>query len=120
MPESRSGRAHIAEPVQAPDPAIPEWRQRRPVTLLADMVAGARTIRVSQREPDGTRPSPYARAYEAQGSVVTLNRAQGMTAARWVIRTYPEVVWSVAHDHDLATGVLRPTAGAYTVTDRRR
>ncbi|MGW5200778.1 hypothetical protein [Streptomyces spiralis] len=116
MPESRNGRAHTA---QAPDPASGS-PQRRLATLLADMAPGARTIRVSQREPDRTWPSPYARAFDVQGSPVALNRAQGRTVARWVMRTHPEANWSDAYDLDLATGALRPAAEAHAVADRRR
>ncbi|MEU6017761.1 hypothetical protein ABZ826_28070 [Streptomyces sp. NPDC047515] len=119
MPESRNGRAHTARPVQVTDPATGS-RQRRLATLLADMVPSARTIRVSQREPERTWPSPHARAYDEQGSLVALNRAQGLTAARWVMRTHPEVNWNEAHDLDLATGVLRPATQAYTIADGRR
>ncbi|MGW3493123.1 hypothetical protein [Streptomyces sp. NPDC001020] len=119
MPESRNGRARTAQPVKALDPATGS-RQRRLATLLADMVPSARTIRVSQREPDRTWPSPYARAYNAQGRVVALNRAQGLTAARWVMRAHPWANWSEAHDLDLATGVLRPAAETHAVADGRR
>ncbi|WP_405852487.1 hypothetical protein OG361_07120 [Streptomyces sp. NBC_00090] len=119
MPESRNGRAHPARSAQAPDPATSD-RRRRLATLLADIVPGARTIRVSQREPGRTWPSPHARAYDVRGSVVALNRTQGLTAARWVMRTHPEANWSEAYDLDLATGVLRPAAGAYAIADGRR
>ncbi|MGW7523009.1 hypothetical protein [Streptomyces sp. NPDC054783] len=122
MPESRNGRAHTAQAVRVLDPAIGS-RQRRLAALLADMVPGARTIRVSQREPDRTWPSPYARAYDAQGSLVALNRAKGLTAARWVMRAHPEVNWietSGTYDLDLATGVLRRAVEAYAVADGRR
>ncbi|MET9374891.1 hypothetical protein ABZX98_12175 [Streptomyces sp. NPDC002992] len=115
MPESRSGRAHTV-----PHAQVPSTRQRRLATLLADRVPGARTIRVSQSEPGRTWPSSYARAYDAQGSLVALNRAQGLTAARWVMRTHPEANWNEAYDLDLATGVLRPAAEAYAVADGRR
>ncbi|MFF8868189.1 hypothetical protein ACF08B_39855 [Streptomyces sp. NPDC015139] len=119
MPESQSGRAHTARPVRVLAPAIGP-RRRRLAALLADMVSGARTIRVSQREPDRTWPSPYARAYDVRGSLVALNRAQGRTAARWVMRVHPEVNWNEAYELDLATGVLRPAAEAYAVVDGRR
>ncbi|MEV0962834.1 hypothetical protein AB0J25_09595 [Streptomyces sp. NPDC049910] len=119
MPESRNGRAQTARPVQVADPATGS-RRRRLATLLADMVPGARTIRVSQREPERTWPSPHARAYDEQGSPVALNRAQGLTAARWVMRTHHEVNWNEADDLDLATGVLRPAAEVYAVADGRR
>ncbi|WP_257134323.1 hypothetical protein [Streptomyces sp. st77] len=119
MPESRYGRAHTALPVQAPDHATSD-RRRRLAALLADIVPGARIIRVSQREPGRTWPSPHARAYDAQGSLVALNRARGLTAARWVMRTHPEANWSEAYDLDLATGVLRPAVEAYAIADGRR
>ncbi|WJY50108.1 hypothetical protein QRN89_09920 [Streptomyces chengbuensis] len=119
MPESRNGRAHTAQPVQVTDPANGS-RRRRLATLLADMVPGARTIRVSQREPERTWPSPHTRAYDEQGRPVALNRAQGLTAARWVMRTHPDVNWNEAYDLDLTNGVLRPAAEAYAVADGRR
>ncbi|MCN9240713.1 hypothetical protein NGF19_07865 [Streptomyces sp. RY43-2] len=119
MPESGNGSAYTAKPVQALDPATGS-RQRRLATRLADMVPSARTIRVSQHEPDRTWPSPYARAYNAQGRVVALNRAQGLTAARWVMRVHAWANWSEAHDLDLATGVLRPAVEAHAAADGRR
>ncbi|MBC2902172.1 hypothetical protein H4N64_11225 [Streptomyces sp. PSKA01] len=82
--------------------------------LLADMVPGARTIRVSQRDPGHIWPSPYTRAYGAQGQLIRLNRARCLTVARWVIRAHPELSWDGAYDLDLTTGVLRPAAEAYT------
>ncbi|MFF9072754.1 hypothetical protein ACF1A9_10645 [Streptomyces sp. NPDC014872] len=119
MPESRGERAYTAQLAQAPDP-VTGSRWCRLATLLADMVPGARTIRVSQREPERTWPSPHARAYDEQGRPVALNRAQGLTAARWVMRTHPEVNWNEAYDLDLTNGVLRPAAEAYAVADGRR
>ncbi|MEV3853134.1 hypothetical protein AB0J38_02285 [Streptomyces sp. NPDC050095] len=88
-------------------------RQLRLAALLADMVPAARTIRVSQREPERTWPSPYARAYDAHGRLIPLNRAQCLTAARWVMRTHSEANWDEAHDLDLTTGTLRHAAEAY-------
>ncbi|GAA2273384.1 hypothetical protein GCM10010368_48470 [Streptomyces roseiscleroticus] len=119
MPEFRSGRAYTARPVQAVVPAA-AVRQCRLAASLADMVPGARTIRVSQRQPDRTWPSPYARAYDARGAAIALNRARALTAARWVMRAHPEVNWNRAHDLDLATGVLRPAIEAYAAADGRR
>ncbi|MEV1026636.1 hypothetical protein [Streptomyces sp. NPDC050264] len=82
------------------------------------MVPGARTIRVSQREPGQTWPSPYARAYDRCGQLITISRAQGRTAARWIIRTHPEADWSRAHDLDLTTGSLHVArAAAFTVAE---
>ncbi|KMS74408.1 hypothetical protein ACM01_14040 [Streptomyces viridochromogenes] len=88
--------------------------------LLADMVPGARIVRVSQHQPSQTWPSPYSRAYDEQGHLIPLNRAQRVTAARWVIRAYPEANWDEAHDLDLTTGALRPVVEARPVVDGGR
>ncbi|WP_262371491.1 hypothetical protein [Streptomyces sp. WAC01526] len=115
MPKSRGGRAPAVQSAKAVE-LTAETRQHRLAALIADMVPGARALRVSQREPGRSWPSPYARAYDAQGQHVALNRAQGMTAARWVIRAHPEVIWDEAYDLDLTTGALRPAADAYAAT----
>ncbi|MGY1435443.1 MULTISPECIES: hypothetical protein [Streptomyces] len=85
--------------------------------LLADMIPRACVIRVSQREPDRCWPSPYARAYDERGRLLILNRAQRLTAARWVIRASPELDWDEPHDLDLVSGTLRPTAVGYAAVD---
>ncbi|MFJ8107963.1 hypothetical protein [Streptomyces sp. NPDC096132] len=95
-------------------------RQDRLAALLADMVPGARIIRVSQHQPSQTWPSPYTRAYDERGQPIPLNRTQRGAAARWVIRTFPEANWDEAHDLDLATGILRPTVGACASSDGSR
>lgn len=119
MPATRSGRALAAQPAKAVDPAD-GIRQHRLAHLLSDMVPGARTIRVSQHQPSQTWPSPYSRAYDERGRPVPLNRTKGVAAARWVIRTFPEVNWDEAHDLDLATGTLCPTAGSGAPSDGGR
>ncbi|MEW1660770.1 hypothetical protein [Streptomyces sp. NPDC093707] len=106
MPESPGGRVLVVEPS-----AVVETigtRQRRLAALLADMVPGARTIRVSQRQPGQKWPSPYAHAYDARGRLIALNRAQRTTVARWVIRAHPDMTRDETYDLDLATGTLRP------------
>ncbi|MGP3948498.1 hypothetical protein [Streptomyces sp. 7N604] len=115
MPESRSGRALAAQPAKAVEPTG-GTRQHRLATLLAGMVPGARTIRVSQREPGQTWPSPYSRAYDEHGQLMAVNLAQGITAARWVIRAHPEVTGDEAYDLDLTTAALRPAIEAYATT----
>ncbi|WP_241779607.1 hypothetical protein [Streptomyces natalensis] len=110
MPKSRSGRALVASQAEADEPTA-DTRRRRLVTLLADMVPGACTVRVSQQQPGQNWPSPYARAYDAQGQLMALNRAQRVTVARWVIRAHPYVPWDETYDLDLATGALRATGG---------
>ncbi|GFE17917.1 hypothetical protein Sgleb_59640 [Streptomyces glebosus] len=114
MPKFRGGRAPAVQSAKAVEPTAGTHRHRL-AALIADMIPGARTLRVSQREPGRSWPSPYARAYDAQGQLIALNRPQGMTAARWVIRAHPDVTWEEAYDLDLATGTLRP-AGAYAAT----
>ena len=110
MPESWAGRALDAQPAKTVGPTAGP-RQRRLTVLLADMVPGAHTIRVSRHQPSQTWPSPYTRAYDEQGHLIPLNRAQRVTA-RWVIRAYPEADWDEAHDLDLTTGTLRPAVEA--------
>ncbi|MCX5250701.1 hypothetical protein OG895_36830 [Streptomyces sp. NBC_00201] len=110
MPDSWAGRALDAQPAETIDPTAGTRRHRLAV-LLADMVPGARTVRVSQHQPSQTWPSPYTRAYDEQGNLIPLNLAQRVTA-RWVIRAYPEADWDEAHDLDLTTGTLRPAVEA--------
>ncbi|MGW2702343.1 hypothetical protein [Streptomyces sp. NPDC001340] len=112
MPEPWAGRALAAHPAKAVQQAAGARRHRLAV-LLADMVPGARVVRVSQRAPGQTWPSPYTCAYDEQGRPIALNRAQALAAARWLIRAVPDVNWDEAYDLDLATGVLRPAAQAY-------
>ncbi|MFF3689972.1 hypothetical protein [Streptomyces sp. NPDC002187] len=108
MPTPQSERAVSAQYDESAD-----VRRQRMARLLADMVPGATVIRVSQREPSQTWPSPYARAYDEHGHRMETNRAQGLIAARWIMRSYPGVSWDEAHDLDLTTGVLKPAAQAY-------
>lgn len=108
MPTPQSERAVSAQYDESAD-----IRRQPMARLLADMVPGAIVIRVSQREPSQTWPSPYARAYDEHGRGMDINRAQGLIASRWIIRSYPGVSWDEAHDFDLTTGVLKPAAQAY-------
>jgi hypothetical protein len=78
--------------------------------LVADMVPGAVRLRVSLSHPQATWPHPYCRAHTATGETVPLSRTAARTLARWVIRSHPDVDWAIAHDLDLATGVLAPSA----------
>lgn len=118
MPDFSGGRA--TAPTSENDTAAAGSRQQRLAELLADMVPGARTIRVSRHEPDRSWPSPYARAYDERGRLLTLNRVQRLTAARWVIRVSPELDWDEPHDLHLASGILRPAAEGYAVVDGGR
>ncbi|MFE3774539.1 hypothetical protein [Streptomyces sp. NPDC059122] len=118
MPKSRDGRA--LAPRFAESAKAISTHQHRLATLLADMVPGARALRVSQRHPGLSWPSPYSRAYDTEGHPIPLTRPQRVTAARWVIRAHPEVNWDEAHDFDLVNGAMRPAADAYTVPDGGR
>ncbi|MFF2503524.1 hypothetical protein ACFVTY_09130 [Streptomyces sp. NPDC058067] len=110
MPETRSERASVA---QLP-PAT--TRHLRLVVLLAEMLPEARIIRVSQREPGQTWPSPYARAYDAQGHLVPLKRAQSLTVARWVMRACSGANWNEGYALDLATGIVRMSTESRVAT----
>ncbi|MFI1953141.1 transcriptional regulator [Streptomyces xinghaiensis] len=102
MPEHRSGSRSVTEP---------DDRHRRLADLLADMVPGAATFRVTLLDPTTAWPQPHARAYGTAGGPINLNRTQAVTAARWIIRTHPEVVvWGEAYVFDIATARLHPAA----------
>ncbi|MFE0765328.1 hypothetical protein [Streptomyces smyrnaeus] len=116
MPDYARGRASAVLPAE---PSCSATGQQRLAELLVDMVPGARTIRVSQLQPDQTWPSLYARAYDAQGESLPLTRTLRLTAARWVMRAHPQLDWAEPHDLDLASGELRPTAEKHTVDSGR-
>ncbi|MFI0942802.1 transcriptional regulator [Streptomyces sp. NPDC021020] len=100
-------------------PACPErGRARRLAAQLADMIPGAATIRVSLTEPGSVWPQPYTVAKDALGHRLELNRTTSSTAARWVMRVWPEEDWSEPHTLDLATAEL--TAGARSAAERGR
>lgn len=113
MSDKAPGRASNALPAEN---TCAGNHQQRLAGLLADMVPGACTVRVSQHQPDRTWPSPYARAYDAQGHLLPLTRTLRMTTARWIMRAFPGLDWDEPHDLDLATGQLRPTAERRAVT----
>lgn len=98
MPEHRSGSRSVAEP---------DDRHRRLADLLADMIPGAAIFRVTLHDPTQAWPHPHARAYDTEGKPIPLNRTLVITAARWIIRTYPEVPWGDVYDFDLGTARLR-------------
>lgn len=103
MPAHESG--HLTENGDA-------VRHRRLADLLADMVPGAATFRVTLHGPSMAWPHPHARAYDPAGEQLTLNRIQAVTVARWIIRTHPEVVWGDTYDFDLAAARLQRAAMA--------
>jgi hypothetical protein len=95
-------------------PACPETpksdRAHRLAAQLADMIPGAATIRVSLNEPGAVWPHPYTVARDAEGRRLELSRTASNTAARWVMRVWPDVDWSEPHTLDLATATLAPAA----------
>jgi hypothetical protein len=119
MPAHHSGRARIPLPAATPATALSD-RSQRLARAVAAMIPGAATARVSQRDPGKTWPSPHLRAYDTHGHQLPVTRAKALTAARWIIRAHPTVDWTgEAHDLDLATGTLRPAAGAYATAGGR-
>ncbi|MFZ3572263.1 hypothetical protein ACOKM5_35635 [Streptomyces sp. BH097] len=81
-------------------------RRLRLARLLAEMIPGARTLRVTLRGPARTWPSPHASAYDDSGRRLPLTPSQARTAARWIIRACPEVDWRQERDLDLRAGRL--------------
>ncbi|UUN25430.1 transcriptional regulator [Streptomyces sp. FIT100] len=87
----------------------PDDRCRRLATALTDLVPEAARIRVTQQAPTESWPHPHARAYDSDGCLIELKRAQVYTVARWIMRAHPEALWKEAHDFDLASAELTPT-----------
>ncbi|HCA84135.1 MAG TPA: transcriptional regulator [Streptomyces sp.] len=98
MPEHRSGSQSL---IEAGD------RHRLLASVLTDMVPAAATFRVTLQDPSNIWPHPHARAYGVEGNPIRLNRIQAITAARWIIRTHPEVAWGDVYDFDLSEARIR-------------
>ncbi|MDX6352862.1 MAG: hypothetical protein QOF84_7652 [Streptomyces sp.] len=105
MPEHPGGSTNSAEVSD---------QQRRLAGLLADMVPGAAFFRVTLLAPGRSWPQPHARAFDADGAPLSLTRTLAVTAARWIIRTHPEIADGEAYAFDVATArLIRATlAGA--------
>ncbi|MFD7737704.1 hypothetical protein [Streptomyces sp. MJM8645] len=84
--------------------------QQRLGVQLADIIPGAVTICVSLADPSRQWPHPYTVAVDEYGEQLALSRNTTKTAARWVLRTWPEADWTRPHTLDLATGRLAVTA----------
>lgn len=119
MPEHRPGRTrtasapeHIAEPAGA--------GRHRLARLLAEMVPGARTLRITLREPARNWPSAHASAYDARGHRILLNRPRARTEARWITRACPEADSGQDNVLDLTTGKLLRAAGPRLVASGDR
>ncbi|SHL18268.1 transcriptional regulator [Actinacidiphila paucisporea] len=81
-------------------------RRQRLATLLADMIPGAATLRVSLTDPAQVWPHPHAVAKDATGQRLELSRTTSKIAARWIMRVWPHADWSEPHTLDLATATL--------------
>ncbi|MFF5718986.1 transcriptional regulator [Streptomyces buecherae] len=100
-------------------PACPNAdRQHRLAAQLADMVPGAATIRVSLTDPQRRWPHPHATIKDAAGKTIELGRTTATVAARWILRTWPQVDWTQPHTFHLADATL--TTGAPTTAGRGR
>ena len=88
-------------------PACPDIdRQFRLAAQLTQLIPGAAAIRVSLTDPRQAWPHPHAVAMDAAGRTIRLSRATGTVAARWILRSRPEVDWTRAHTFDLTTAKL--------------
>ncbi|WP_308433142.1 transcriptional regulator [Streptomyces tanashiensis] len=64
-------------------------RQRRLDVQLADMIAGAATMRVILNDPKQTWPHLHAVVVDEEAGQ-TLGRATARGAGRWILRAWPE------------------------------
>ena len=88
-------------------PACPDAdRPQRLAAQLTDMIPGAVTIRVSLTDPTKQWPHPHAIAKDAAGKPIELSRTAARTAARWILRVWPQADWSLAHTLYLGTAAL--------------
>ncbi|MFD7070634.1 transcriptional regulator [Streptomyces sp. NPDC059913] len=81
-------------------------RQHRLAAQLADMIPGAAIIRVSLTDPAQPWPHPHAIVKDEAGETVELSRTASKTAARWILRTWPETDWTRPHIFDLVDATL--------------
>ncbi|WP_245727732.1 transcriptional regulator [Streptomyces vietnamensis] len=71
-------------------PACPDaGRQRRLAAQLADMIAGAATIRVSLNDPKQTWPHQHAVVNDETRKITEMGRATVRGAGRWILRVWP-------------------------------
>ncbi|MEV4555715.1 transcriptional regulator [Kitasatospora sp. NPDC049285] len=81
-------------------------RPQRLAAQLTDMIPGAVTIRVSLTDPTRQWPHPHAIAKDAAGRPIELSRTTSRTAARWILRVWPQADWSLTHTLHLGTATL--------------
>lgn len=105
MPQHLDGRTHTSDvPGHSASPV--GGRRLRLARTLAEMLPGARTLRVTLRGPAQAWPSPHASASDGAGRRMPLSCPQARTAALWIIRACPEADWSQDRECDLKTGRL--------------
>ncbi|MER6099127.1 transcriptional regulator [Streptomyces sp. NPDC001728] len=88
-------------------PACPDaGRQRRLAAQLADMIAGAATIRVSLNDPKQTWPHLHAVVDDEAGKTMDVGRITARGAGRWILRAWPEAGLTRPHTFHLADATL--------------
>ncbi|MFI1715654.1 transcriptional regulator [Streptomyces litmocidini] len=88
-------------------PACPDsGRQRRLAAQLANMIAGAATIRVCFDDPKQTWPHLHAVVKDEAGKTMDLGRTTARAAGRWILRAWPEADWTRPHTFHLADATL--------------
>jgi len=97
--------AMSSETLACPDTA----RRQRLAAQLTDMIPGAATVYACLNDPEHEWPHPHATATDRSGKTITLNRTASRTAARWMMRVWPELDWNRPRVLDLATATLTAT-----------
>ncbi|MGW4165170.1 transcriptional regulator [Streptomyces sp. NPDC004788] len=88
-------------------PACPDaGRQRRLAAQLADLIAGAATIRGSLNDPKQTWPHPRALVSDKAGKTMEVGRTTARGAGRWILRVWPEANSTRPHTFHLAGATL--------------
>ncbi len=81
-------------------------RARSLARQLSVMLPDAAVIRVRLLDPMTAWPHMEATATDESGARVRVNRTQRITAARWIIRTYPDAGWQNPHIFDVRLACL--------------
>ena len=91
--------------------ACPDAEPRhRLAAQLSTMIPGAATVYgLPERPRARVAPSPRHRHRRGGGAPSTLNRTASRTAARWMMRVWPDLDWNRPRILDLATATLTAT-----------
>ncbi|WP_432077168.1 transcriptional regulator [Streptomyces wuyuanensis] len=88
-------------------PACPDaGRQRRLAAHLADVVAGAATIRVSLNDPKQMWSHRHAVVDDEAGKTMDVGRTAASGAGRWILGAWPEADSTRPHIFRLADATL--------------